>query len=41
MPEVGTYMSLVPKGLLVESVEIGRDRVFIVTRTASEACTSG
>jgi hypothetical protein len=39
MPEVDTYKSLMPKGLLVASVEIGSDRVFIVAHTASEACT--
>jgi hypothetical protein len=39
MPKVDTYISLVPKGLLVVSLEIGPDRVFIVARTASEACT--
>jgi hypothetical protein len=33
MPEVDTHKSLVPKGLLVEIVDIGSDRVFIVART--------
>ena len=39
MPEVDTYKSLMPKGLLVASVEIGSNRVFIVAHTGSEACT--